>query len=874
MSQPTRQTACFVIASFASMWSGGIVLAQVDPGASNNVLGWQVPPQVIFADDGHPTSGQGFASCMSMSPDGSVLVIGAANTSVDSLNGVGAVHLYERGPAGTWQWVQKITAPEDFTFGPEDATPPGFAQFGSSVAVDGKTLVVGAWGYAAFGDPVFGGKAFVFTRKDADGFWGKHPEDGSGMAVDTVLPDATLEASDAEMLDLFGFAVAVDVDGAGDGVVVVGKSLGGASNEGNAYVFNGVGGVWTQSQKLRRADSAISDQFGSKVAVSLPWIAVGVQNADTPNGFNSGSVCLFQGTDAGRGILQWPEVPTQELLPAAGRSGDGFGAALALSNSVLAAGAPGVDRDATGTTITDCGAVVMWTLVGDAWTEGPTLRAREPNQADATGYAVACSSGAATILVGAPGYEGGEVQSGTGFVFRRSIDGWVLDNEDMWSPMALRDQQFGRSVALSGDGRTAVLGSEYPNSEPSMAFGFQYSEVAEPDKGGELPDNAAPEPFSPGADGPEIGEDDPDDPGSGGGTPPSGGGSGTPVTTALTPLTESFGLVKFTIVSESDDAINLYGTQTDGQHTRNQPEPEFMGKSTEGWQLLGTPDINGDLGGDLIFFDPVTRKIWARLRDALHLDPAVTLEVLPAGYTYAAWGDFNDDGRDDLAFLKPGLLLIWSVNADGTITPEPEIAMPSGSWTATAADVDGNDSVDLMVRNRASATLLKVNIGNTDTPFTTLPDAGSDSQLASIADLDADGEPDEVWVKDDTLTFTFLEGAAAVESRPWTVDMDDYEVLAFRDFDNNGVGDPLLRNRSTDNLVVVLLEFQTPEELIAEIRPDDDDGPAGTGNTESPLAIADSAADGRLYTRGFVRVIARRSIGDLKGLRFKDISIR
>ena len=151
--------------------------------------------------------------------------------------------------------------------------------FGSSVAVDGSTVVVGSPG-----EDSYSGAAYVFT-KDSMGIW---------SAV-------RLTASDRANADSFGRWVAVDGD-----FVVVGawQDDDGGTDSGSVYVFTKPSGGWgtwvtlsTSSKaaltaKLTASDAAADDHFGWSVAVDGDNVVVGAYGNDD-DGTDSGSVYLF-----------------------------------------------------------------------------------------------------------------------------------------------------------------------------------------------------------------------------------------------------------------------------------------------------------------------------------------------------------------------------------------------------------------------------------------------------------------------------------------------------------------------------------------------------------------------------------------------------
>ncbi len=160
--------------------------------------------------------------------------------------------------------------------------------FGSSVAVSGDTVVVGASGEDSSTTGVnstpnesasAAGAAYVFTRSGA-----------------TWSQQAYLKASNTGVEDLFGYSVAVSGD-----TVVVGASgedssttgvnstpnnSGGGS--GAAYVFTRSGATWSQQAYLKASNPGFSDEFGSSVSVSGDTAVVGAyaENSST-TGVNS-----------------------------------------------------------------------------------------------------------------------------------------------------------------------------------------------------------------------------------------------------------------------------------------------------------------------------------------------------------------------------------------------------------------------------------------------------------------------------------------------------------------------------------------------------------------------------------------------------------
>src|SRR5262249_11223350 len=146
--------------------------------------------------------------------------------------------------------------------------------FGSSVAINGDTVVVGVCPTELFGPSA----AYVFVR-DAT------------TPPPSWTQQAKLMASDAVFIDLFGFSVAIH----GDTVVVgaIGTGVAPSFDQGAAYVFVRSGTTWSEQQKLTASDGKSGDSFGGSVAIDGNTVVVGAAGADVTPNFNQGAAYVF-----------------------------------------------------------------------------------------------------------------------------------------------------------------------------------------------------------------------------------------------------------------------------------------------------------------------------------------------------------------------------------------------------------------------------------------------------------------------------------------------------------------------------------------------------------------------------------------------------
>ena len=248
-------------------------------------------------------------------------------------------------------------------------------------------------------------------------------------------------------LDQSGYAVALSSNGA---VLAAGAfwNNGGEIRAGHVRVYVNAGGGWEQ----RGSDlngSAAFDYFGWSLSLSADGtiLAVGAKLADGVNGARSGRVHLFQWISD-----TWQ--PLGSALDGVG-AGDEFGCEVALSDdgTILAVGAWG--NDAGGS---NAGHVRVFAWTGTDWTQrGNDLLGS--SKEDRFGDSVSLSSVGSILAIGGdqrfndgPGYVGVYVWSGSAWQQQGSTITGFSSNDD-----------FGKSVSLSGDGSVVAVGARRGN---------------------------------------------------------------------------------------------------------------------------------------------------------------------------------------------------------------------------------------------------------------------------------------------------------------------------------------------------------------------------------------------------------------------------
>lgn len=287
----------------------------------------QQGPRLVASE--YTTAGNQYGA--SVATNGDIIVIGAPSADIPAKNNAGAAFVLARNVAKTgitWEFKATLLA--------SDGAANTF--FGTSVAISGKTIAVGAPLTKIVGVKTGEGQAYVFVYgtdpavwteqaklrsiqlKDGDSF-------GSSIAVvgDTVLvgadyadvngvdtgagyvfvrtgatwsEEAKLTVPNSANQSYIGRATALSANG--------NRAILGASGAERAYVFQRTGTTWSEPFELKRTDGKINDAFGISVAISNSFALVGADsvNLTTPSeqkyagvatlfkvGLSNGSAC-------------------------------------------------------------------------------------------------------------------------------------------------------------------------------------------------------------------------------------------------------------------------------------------------------------------------------------------------------------------------------------------------------------------------------------------------------------------------------------------------------------------------------------------------------------------------------------------------------
>jgi hypothetical protein len=626
--------------------------------------------------------------------------------------------------------------------------------FSVALSADGNTALVGAPR-----DGGSAGAAFVYARNG--GVW---------------TPVTALRASDGG--GYVGDSVSLSADG--NTALVGGYNDNGGI--GAAWVFTRSGGVWNQQGTMLVGAGYSNGGQGWSVAISgdgntaiIGSIYDGAENMP-----DTGAAWVF--TQSG-GV--WTQQGSK--LVGTGSNGAEQGASVALSydgNTAIVGGpaqSPG-------------GAVWIYTRSGGVWTEQASALSANSDLNASQGMSVSLSADGNTALVGAPNDTAG---TGAAWVFTRSGGVWTLQNPS--TPLvgtgAVGNASSGYSVALSADGKTAIVGGYNDNGGVGAAWVYTLAGGVWTQQGSKLvgtsysggPNQGWSVALSEHGNTAIIGGplDDPnyvsgvtgrawvffqptlqptnthdfngdgksdiawrDNVGdlaiwlmNGTAVLSSGGVGGIPTTWSIVGQRDFNG----------DGMADLLWRDTSGDtamwfmNGTTVAAPASVGNVSTNWTVVGVADFNGDGLGDLLWRDS-SGDIAVWLMSGATVMSSAPLGNVPTTWTVAGTGDFNGDGMSDILWRdNAGDMAIWFMNGT-TVASSAGVGNVPTNWSVVGTgDFNGNGMADIVWRDNVGDTSIWLMNGATVSSAVGLGQIPVDWQIVETGDFNGDGTSDVLW---------------------------------------------------------------------------------------------------------------------------------
>jgi hypothetical protein len=261
-----------------------------------------------------------------------------------------------------------------------------------------------------------------------------------------------LLASDGNDFDFFGIGLSMS-----DNTLVIGAP-GDVGETGAAYVFQRIGGVWVEQQKLVPNGGGPGDSFGVATAVSGDFIMIGAWG-DDDGATDAGAVYVYRFDGA-----QWAF--EDKLIRFAGYGN--LGGAIAIDGDVAVVGAAGNNFEPPPFEVS--GSIHVYQYDGRAWT---LTAVRSPSDSAPTDYFGHSVDVVGTrFLVGAPLHDNANGEN-AGAAYLLEFDGetWV---EDRWIE-AGEFAWFGWAVSLDEQHAVVTAPSDSPGGS---AYAYRFNGVS------------------------------------------------------------------------------------------------------------------------------------------------------------------------------------------------------------------------------------------------------------------------------------------------------------------------------------------------------------------------------------------------------------
>jgi hypothetical protein len=623
---------------------------------------------------------------------------------------------------------------------------------GASVAVsgDGNTAIVGAPNYASDG-----GAAWVFTR--SNGVWQKLQE---------------LVGSGAFGAAQQGGAVAISSDG---NTAIVGGSAD-SGNTGAAWVFTRSNGTWTQQTKMSGTGAVGNALQAAAVALSADGSTAIVGGPLDNN--SAGAAWIFTRSNGA-----WSQQGSKLVgSGASGSSQQGYSVALSADGNTAVIGGPFDNSSA--------GAAWVFTRSNGNWTQqGSKLVGTAALGSAEQGRSVALSADGNTAIVGG---SADNTNLGATWVFTRSNGAWTQQGQKLVGTGAIKGALQSFSLALSGDGNTALVGGPLDNGGVGAAWVFTRSNVTWTQQGSKLI-GAAAAGFA--EQGHSVALSADGKTGILGGWRDNYNSGAAWVLVQSAAGTHDFNNDGFSDIAWRDNTGSTALWLMSGAQV---VQSGGLGTIATNWTLVGQRDFNGDGSHDLLWRDGNgTVAMW--LLSGMQIKGSGSLGSVPTSWSIVGTGDFDGDGKGDILWRdSSGNTAIWLLNGLQVLQSGSVGNIPVGWSVVGTADLNGDGKADILWRDSSGVLAIWLMNGLQIQSSVTLGVVPTAWSVVATGDFNGDGNADILWRDTNGDLAIWLMNGLEIASTGWLGMVPNYWSVALTgDFDRDGKSDILWRNSTT-----------------------------------------------------------------------------
>jgi FG-GAP-like repeat/FG-GAP repeat len=459
------------------------------------------------------------------------------------------------------------------------------------------------------------------------------------------------------------------------------------------------------------------------------------------------------------------------------------------------------------------GAAWVYTRSNGTWTQQGKLIGTAGSGFQ--GISVGVSGDGNTVIMGG---NGGGI--GQAWIFTRTNGVWTQQGNQLVGTGYVGSPFQGTSVALSGDGNTAIVGGYADNSNVGAAWIFTRSNGVWTQQGGKL--------FSAGAVGPAL---------QGWSVSLSGDGN-----TAILGGYQDNGSVGATWVYRRSSGVwSQIGHKLVGTNATGVPQQGWaVALSADGNTILSGASGNGGDGGAWVFV--------RTNRTNTH--------------------DFNDDGYSDIVWRdSSGNVAFWLMNGAAALS-SGGFSGAGATWSIVGQrDFNGDGMADLLWRDSSGNTVMWFMSGTTTASAAYVANIATSWTLAGVADFNGDGLGDLLW-RDSSgnVAMWLMSGATVISSAALGNVPTNWTVVGTGDFNGDGMADILWQ----DNLGNTAIWFMNGTKVAST---------AGIGNIptnwsvvgtgdfngdgNSDIVWRDTAGDTSIWLMNGAAVLSAAALGNV-----------
>jgi hypothetical protein len=412
------------------------------------------------------------------------------------------------------------------------------------------------------------------------------------------------------------------------------------------------------------------------------------------------------------------------------------------------------------------------------------------------GLSVALSGDGNTAIVGGPLDNN---QIGAAWVYTQSGGVWTQQGAKLVGTGGVGTPTQGWSVSLSADGNTAIVGGYGDNGDVGAVWVYTRSGGVWTQQGSKLVGTGA---AGNAAQGYSVGLSADGSTATVGGFHDNGNAGAAWVFVQPPAKADKTNTHDF----NGDGKADLLWRDTSGDAAiwlMNGAQPiQSAGLATvpTAWTIVGQRDFSGDGKADLLWRNTTTGDVAIWFMNGVQVTQFAGVATVPTAWSIVGTGDFNGDGKADLLWQNTttGDVAIWLMNGAQVLQSSGVATVPT-VWTIVGTgDFNGDGKSDILWQNTTTGDVaIWLMNGAQVTQFAGVATVPTAWTIVGTGDFYGDGKSDILW-RDTSgdVAIWLMNGAQVIQSSGVATVPTTWTIVETGDFDGDGKSDILWHNTS------------------------------------------------------------------------------